>query len=345
MPFSSPSLRLTWLALLSLCIATPALANRVKKPAKKGKTSAKANAKQKGFANARPRPSAKKVTTNLSGTFKASPAIVRVSHKASVTLADAAVISHLAAPLMLRGPKANRLSAPNAKAKISKQWQITDSRIIDSADPIQHPITGNATLVVDAQRAAKSKVGKSIGLKTKRQFVVNISTKGKATVLGERSGAAPAKFIRKVNEKLAVSRIVKDVLASSGVRKAGAGIGVLALAVLAGNSGINEFAQQLTQQLSLLGPVALTAATISAKNGMGRRTTARLHAFEQLTQDFGRELQAGKHITVEKAYSRYETALKEVKIGNIVTKNVKAPSRETFVKALAAWEAGLNISQ
>ena len=107
---------------------------------------------------------------------------------------------------------------------------------------------------------------------------------------------------------------------------------------------MGEFASQMGEQIHLLGPVVMTAAAISAKNGMGRRTTARLHVFEQLTKDFGRELSAGKSITVEAAYKRYSEALKEVKIGKQVTKNVKPPSREHFVKALAAWETGLNLA-
>ncbi len=339
----SPRLRLSWLVLLlGLGLASPpAFANRARATSTAKKTTVKQRARATQTRSA-PRPTSKKITADFAA-LKAK-GVVRVSDRVSITRADAAVISHLAAPLSLRGPKADRLSAADAKTKITKEWSITDSRIIANADPAKHPITGNATVVVAAQKAKKGAVAVTLGMKTKREFIVNISTAGDASVVGERSNSGPAKMLRLVNEKLAVGRIVTDLVTSSGVRRAGAGVGVLALAVLAGNSNMHEFATQLTQQFQMLGPIGITAATISVKNGMGRRATARLHAFEQLTAAFGRELSAGKSITVEAAYSRYSKALKEVRIGNQVTKNVQPPSREHFVKALAAWEAGRNIA-
>jgi hypothetical protein len=339
-------LRLIPLALLSLCLASPAFANRARTVKKTTTTTAKAQVRTKAVTKPVVRPGAKTVKTGLVNAAKPiSPrGIVRVNDKASVEKADAAVVKHLAKPLTMRGPKAQRLNVKDAHSKISNQWTITDTKIVANADPHKHPITGNATVVVNAQRMGAGKVKKALGMKTKREFIVNIGTNGSATVVGERSGAGPAKLMRLVNEKLAISRIVRDVVSSKGVRKAGASMGVLALAVLAGNSNMGEFASQMGQQIQLLGPVVMTAAAISAKNGMGRRTTARLHVFEQLTKDFGRELSAGKSITVEGAYKRYTEALKEVKIGKQVTKNVKPPSREHFVKALAAWETGLNLA-
>jgi hypothetical protein len=342
---TSPRLRFTWLALLSLCVASPVLAQRTRTVKKT--TTAKPQVRAKAAVRTQPvRPGAKTVKTGLVKALpaKVAKSIVRVSDKTSVSSADAAVFNHLAAPLSLRGPKNGRVNGAEAKAKTMKQWSITDTRIVANADPFTHPITGNATVIVDAQRMGPGKVKLALGMKTKRQFIVNIGTNGQATVVGERSNAGPAKLIRVVNEKLAISRIVRDVLSSKGVRKAGASVGVLALAVLAGNSGMGEFASGLGAQLQMLGPVVLTAAAISAKNGLGRRTTARLHVFEQLTQSFERELGAGKSITVESAYKRYSEALKEVKIGKTVTKNTKPPSREHFVKALAAWETGLNLA-
>jgi len=351
-----PSLfaRMTFVALLGLCIASPAVAQRAARTSAKTTaaktTTAKATTRAKLRAPtskaAKARPAAKQVKTSLVKTRgRAGRAgVVRVSDKASVKKADAAVIRHLASGLSLRGPKAERLQGARAQAAIKQEWAISDTRIIANADPAVHPITGNATVVVSAARAAQGKLGKAFNMKRKREFIVNIGTDGKATVVGERSGSKVAKFMRAINEKLAVSQVVRDVLASSGVRKAGASIGVLALAVLAGQTGISDFAAQMTDQLHMLGPVVLTAATISAKNGMGRRTTARLQVFEQLTQTLDRELNAGKSITIEAAYSRYQAALKEVKIGNRVTRNIKAPSREDFVNALAAWETARNTA-
>ncbi|MCP4446788.1 MAG: hypothetical protein GY811_15785 [Myxococcales bacterium] len=253
----------------------------------------------------------------------------------SVKSADRAVMDHLAQPLITRGPKGKRLTEGEALTKIQGQWKIQDTKLVANADPKQHPITGYATVIVKAEGPVKGKVFPSAN---KREFIVHIGSNGKATVIGNRSDGRFARALRTVNEKLAVSRIVRDIASSSGVRKGVSGIGVLALAVLAGHSSFSELGPQMVEQFQALGPVVLTAASISAKNGFSRRTEARLFAFEQLTQKLNVEITAGKTITLETAYARYEQALKSVKMGSGTTKNVKAPSRQHFVKALAAWE-------
>ena len=339
----SSLLRITCLAFLSLTFVAPASANRVRNK-KSGNNQIKTSKVRKTTKNSVRPNGQRQVGTALAGGRTQSRGKLHLSNEVSITKADSAVLTHLAQPLSLGGPRAARLSGANALAAIEKKWKITDSKVLSNVNPAEHPITGNAIVLVKAKSASEGRIGSKLGLKVAREFVVNIGVDGNATVLAERGGSRAAKIMRSLNERFAISRVVKDVMRSAGVRKAGATVGFLGLAVLAGKSGMSEMVTQLTEQLQMVGPVVVTAAAYAATNGVGRRTLARDFAFQQLTQSLDRERRAGKSISEEQAYCRYEKSLKTVKIGDQITKNVKPPARETFVNALAAWEAARSVA-
>lgn len=339
--------RLSVVTLLALgLLVTSAQANQ-RPGAKRAKASGSMATSTKKIRAARTKaapPVAEKqriVKTRLAGTRPSK--VRRVSERISIRKADTAVTNYLASALTDRGMKSKRVGVKAAREAIGRTWSITDTKILSNSDPREHPITGNATVVVQAERAQNGKGARIMRLKKKREFIVNIGADGKATVIGERSNATTVKFLRMINEKLAITRIAQDIVHSSGVRKAATALSVVALTLLAGHSGIAEIGAQLTQQIEFLGPAIVTAAAYSAKNGVSRRTQARLVAFERVTTTLDIDLKEGKSVTLEGAYQRYIGALKNVTVGTQVTSKVKAEPREDFVKALAVWEVTRNL--
>ena len=270
-------------------------------------------------------------------TRKTKPDFVKVSVADSIPMAEHAVLKKIAEKFHQEGRKTERLTPEGALEFVQKNWSIEETQLITASEPEEHPVTGNATIVVTVQKNG-GLFKKFTGVEN---YVVSIGTDGKIDVLGKQKGSKSkaAESLRLAKDKIAIGQMLKDAMKSREGKKA-ATVGLVALgSFILGQTGVSESAEKVISEMPML--FALSAIYVLDTTGAGleKRNSARSRAMKELLGEFKEEIEKGRHIPLSKAYLRYREKLVSVDMGEVFVKNVSPLSREQFIKALYVWES------